>query len=61
MSIRRGDRVMLKTAAGEVMVKELKWRTTNSIGLRSIDRACRVHAPDARGALDRAHIVWASQ
>jgi hypothetical protein len=58
MSIRRGDRVMLKTAAGEVMVKG---RTTNSIGLRSIDRACRVHAPDARGALDRAHIVWASQ
>jgi hypothetical protein len=58
MSIRRGDRVMLKTAAGEVMVKG---RTTNSIGLRSIGRACRVHAPDARGALDRAHIVWASQ
>jgi hypothetical protein len=36
MSIRRGDRVMLKTAAGEVMVKELKWRTASLIALRSI-------------------------
>jgi phage repressor protein C with HTH and peptisase S24 domain len=55
-SIRRGDRVVLKTAAGEVMVKELKRRTAKSIELRSIDPgARRVHATGAGGVMDRAY------
>src|SRR5438132_9185821 len=35
-SIRRGDRVVVRTRDGEVMVKELKRRTSKSIELRSI-------------------------
>jgi phage repressor protein C with HTH and peptisase S24 domain len=60
MSIRRGDRVMLPTAAGEVMVKELKWRTANSIELRSIDP--RMASARSRRATCSgfARIVWAS-
>jgi phage repressor protein C with HTH and peptisase S24 domain len=38
-SIRRGDRVVVKTGDGEVMVRELKRRTGKSIELRSVDRA----------------------
>ena len=56
MSILRGDRVMLKTAAGEVMVKELKWRTANSIELRSIDpRMLSARSRRARCSGSRAH------
>src|SRR6266478_4075954 len=36
-SIRRGDRVVVRTRDGEVMVKELKRRTSKSIELRSIN------------------------
>src|SRR5712691_4645915 len=38
-SIRRRDRVVVKTRDGEVMVKELKRRTAKSIELRSINPA----------------------
>jgi len=56
MSIRRRDRVMLKTAAGEVMVKALKWRTANSIELRSIDpRMSSARSRRARCSGSRAH------
>ena len=56
MSIRRGDRVMLKTAAGEVMVKEFKWRTANSIEVRSIDlRMSSARSRRARCSGLRAH------
>jgi hypothetical protein len=56
MSIRRRDRVMLKTAAGEVMVKALKWRTANSIELRSIDpRMASARCRRARCSGWRAH------
>src|SRR5260370_7751155 len=35
--IRRGDRVVVKTRAGEVMVKELKRRTTKTLELQSLN------------------------
>ena len=61
MSIRRGDRVVLKTAAGEMMVKELKRRSAK------FDRAA-LHRPahvectlQTRGVLLIARIVGASQ
>jgi len=60
-SIRRGDRVVLKTAAGEVMVKELKRRTAKSIELRSIDPAQGECTLQVREVLWIARIVWASQ
>ena len=56
MPVRRRDRVMLKTAAGEVMVKALKWRTANSIELRSIDpRMSSARCRRARCSGSRAH------
>ena len=60
-SIRRGDRVVLKTGAGEVMVKELKRRTAKSIELRSIDPAHVECTLQVREVLWIARIVWASQ
>jgi phage repressor protein C with HTH and peptisase S24 domain len=60
-SIRRGDRVVVKTAAGEVMVKELKRRTAKSIELRSIDPAHVECTLQVREVSWIARIVWASQ
>src|SRR3982074_252160 len=59
--IRRGDRVVLKTSDGEVMVKELKRRTTRALELQSlnpnhVDRMLPAAAVDWI-----ARIVWASQ
>jgi phage repressor protein C with HTH and peptisase S24 domain len=59
--IRRGDRVVVKTKKGEVMVKELKRRTSKSIELQSIN----AEHPDRNLAISDvvwvARIVWASQ
>jgi phage repressor protein C with HTH and peptisase S24 domain len=59
--IRRGDRVVVKTKKGEVMVKELKRRTSKSIELQSIN----AEHPDRTLAVPDvvwiARIVWASQ
>ena len=59
--IRRGDRVVVKTRKGEVMVKELKRRTSKSIELQSIN----AEHPDRTLAVSDvvwiARIVWASQ
>jgi len=59
--IRRGDRVVVRTKAGEVMAKELKRRTAKSIELKSLnpqhaDRNLAV--PDV---LWIARILWTSQ
>lgn len=60
-SVRRGDRVVVKTIAGEVMAKKLRRRTARNIELRSFnprheDRALSVDDVDWM-----ARIVWASQ
>jgi phage repressor protein C with HTH and peptisase S24 domain len=59
--VRRGDRVVVKTKKGEVMVKELKRRTSKSIELKSINS----EHPDRTLAVSDvvwiARIVWASQ
>jgi len=59
--IRRGDRVVAKTKKGEVMVKELKRRTSKGVELRSLNS----DHPDRSLALSElvwiARIVWASQ
>ena len=60
-SIRRGDRVVTKTRDGEVMVKELKRRTTKSIELRSINPAHKERTLPMRDVLWIARVVWASQ
>ena len=59
--IRRGDRVVVKTTDGEVMVKELKRRTAKTLELSSLNPN---HVDRTLAAADVewiARIVWASQ
>ena len=59
--IRRGDRVVVRTTGGEVMVKELKRRTARTLELQSLNPA---HADRVLSADDVewiARIVWVSQ
>ena len=60
-SIRRGDRVVVKTADDGVMVKELKRRTARTIELRSIDSARDERTLPVRDVSWIARIVWATQ
>ncbi|MCP8938105.1 helix-turn-helix transcriptional regulator [Alsobacter sp. SYSU M60028] len=60
-AVRRGDRVVVKTRDGEVMVKELKRRTAKTVELSSLnpDHADRVlPLADVEWL---ARIMWASQ
>ncbi|MEH2586903.1 S24 family peptidase [Bradyrhizobium sp. AZCC 1721] len=59
--IRRGDRVVLKTSDGEVMVKELKRRTTKTLELQSLNPAHADRTLEADDVAWIARIVWASQ
>ena len=59
--IRRGDRVVVKTSGGEVMVKELKRRTARTLELQSLNPAQADRALDAGDVEWIARIVWASQ
>jgi phage repressor protein C with HTH and peptisase S24 domain len=59
--IRRGDRVVVRTRAGEMMVKELKRRTAKTLELQPLNP---VHVERTLAAADVewiARIVWASQ
>lgn len=60
-SVRRGDRVVLKTKEGEVLAKELVRKTARHVELRSLNPAHE----DRQIPLDQvdwmARIVWASQ
>jgi phage repressor protein C with HTH and peptisase S24 domain len=60
-SVRRGDRVVVKTKGGEVTVKELKRRTAKSLELRAINPAHAERTLALREVLWVARIVWASQ
>ena len=59
--IRRGDRVVVKTKKDEVMVKELKRRTSKSIELQSINADASRPNPRRSDVVWIARIVWASQ
>ncbi len=60
-SVRRGDRVVVRTLAGEVMAKELLRRSARRIELVSLNRA----HPDRNLDVDQvawiSRIIWASQ
>ncbi len=60
-SVRRGDRVVVKTRDGEVMVKELKRRSAKAIELRSLNPAHGERTLPLRDVDWIARIVWASQ
>src|SRR6266478_3664885 len=59
--IRRGDRVVVKTAGGEVMVKEMKRRTAKTLELQSLNPNHADRTLDADQVAWIARIVWASQ
>ena len=60
-SVRRGDRVVVKTRDGEVLAKDLKRRTENIIELKSLNP----EHPDRMIPTDKvawlARIIWSSQ
>ena len=56
-----GDRVVVKTRRGEVMVKELKRRTAKSIELKSVDRERKEQTLPVRDVLWMHRVIWASQ
>jgi phage repressor protein C with HTH and peptisase S24 domain len=60
-NVRRGDRVVVKTRDGEVMVKELRRKTTKSIELRSLTSEHRDRTLSMSDVLWVARIMWASQ
>jgi phage repressor protein C with HTH and peptisase S24 domain len=59
--IRRGDRVVVKTKDGEVMVKELRRRTQKVIELQSLNPAHSDRTLPTSEVEWVARIVWASQ
>jgi phage repressor protein C with HTH and peptisase S24 domain len=60
-SIRRGDRVVVKTSDGEVLAKELKRRTAKVIELRSINPDHKDRVLSVEQVAWIARIMWASQ
>jgi len=60
-AIRRGDRVVLKTSDGEVMIRELKRRTAKALELASLNPGQADRTLDADDVAWIARIVWASQ
>jgi phage repressor protein C with HTH and peptisase S24 domain len=60
-SIRRGDRVVVKTKDGKIAVAELKRRTSKLIELRSLDAAPAERTVPLRDVLWMQRILWASQ
>jgi phage repressor protein C with HTH and peptisase S24 domain len=59
--IRRGDRVVVKTTGGEVMVGELKRRTAKALELQALDPSQADRTLAATDIAWIARIVWASQ
>jgi phage repressor protein C with HTH and peptisase S24 domain len=59
--IRRGDRVVVKTQGGEVMVKEMKRRTAKTLELQSLNPNQADRTLAAGDVEWIARIVWASQ
>jgi phage repressor protein C with HTH and peptisase S24 domain len=60
-SIRRGDRVVVKTADNVVLVSEIKRRTAKTVELRAINPPHAERTLPVRDVLWIARIVWAGQ
>ena len=58
--IRRGDRVVVRTLAGEVLAKQLARRSARRVELKSLNPAHRDHSFDLREVAWIHRIVWAS-
>ena len=59
--VRKGDRVVVKTKNGEVMVKELKRKNSKSIELKSLNSEHRDRTLSMSDVVWIARIVWARQ
>ncbi len=59
--IRRGDRVVAKTLAGEVMAKQLARRSAKRVELKSLNPAHRDRSFDLTEIAWLHRIIWASQ
>ncbi|HWC92179.1 MAG TPA: helix-turn-helix transcriptional regulator [Pseudolabrys sp.] len=59
--VRRGDRVVVKTRSGEVMVKELLRKNSKNIELKSLNSEHRDRTLPMTDVLWIARIMWASQ
>lgn len=59
--IRRGDRVVARTVAGEVMAKQLARRSAKRVELRSLNPAHRDRSFDLTEVAWLHRIIWASQ
>ena len=59
--IRRGDRVVVKTREGKIMVKELKRRTAKALELQSLDSPGSERTLPVTEIAWIARIVWARQ
>jgi phage repressor protein C with HTH and peptisase S24 domain len=59
--IRRGDRAVVRTVGGEVMIGELKRRTVKALELQSLAPGQADRALPAADVAWIARIVWASQ
>ena len=60
-TVRKGDRVVVKTKNGEVMVKELKRKNAKSLELKSLNAEHSDRTLPMADVLWIARIVWASQ
>ena len=60
-SIRRGDRIVVRTRSGEVMAKELARMTATRMELRSLNPAHPDRVVENAEVEWKARIVWASQ
>lgn len=58
---RRGDRVVIKTAGGEVMAKEVARLTARTIELASLNPAFENRTVERKDIVWMARIIWASQ
>ena len=59
--VRRGDRVVVKTTAGEVMAKEVARITAKTVELASLNPAYEGRSLDRKDIAWIARILWASQ
>jgi phage repressor protein C with HTH and peptisase S24 domain len=59
--VRRGDRVVVKTTAGEVLAKELKRQTAKTVELKSLNPAHEDRTIPIQDVRWIARILWTSQ
>lgn len=59
--VRKGDRVVVKTTDGEVLVKELRRKTAKAIELKSLNAEHKDRTLPMNEVMWVARVVWASQ